>query len=264
MIKKISVYCIVLIALWGCEKEITLSLDQNQSMLVIDAAITDEAGPYYVKLTNSVAVSDNSKFPVVANATVIMKDNLGLSDTLKYMKDGIYSTKKLKGVYGNTYFLEVLLDGKKYTAQSTMPEKVMFDSLAINYLTIFSETQYSVIPIYTDPITFGNNYRFVQIINDTIDKTYNIFNDDLFNGNTIQIALNSDPDSLQIKLNDIVSVEMQCISSSTYLYYNTLRQIRGAGPGGGTTPSNPPSNIVGGALGLFSAHTVQRKKIQIK
>ena len=264
MIKKISVYFIVLIAVLGCEKEITLSLDQNQSMLVIDAAVTDEAGPYYVKLTNSVAVSDNSKFPAFANATVIMKDNLGFSDTLKYTKDGIYSTKKLKGVYGNTYFLEVLLDGKKYTAQSTMPEKVMFDSLAINYLTIFSETQYSVIPMYTDPITLGNNYRFVQIINDTIDKTYNIFNDNLFNGNNIQIALNSDPDSLQIKLNDIVSVEMQCISSSTYLYYNALRQIRGAGPGGGTTPSNPPSNIVGGALGLFSAHTVQRKKIQIK
>jgi hypothetical protein len=65
-------------------------------------------------------------------------------------------------------------------------------------------------------------------------------------------------------LNDFVSVEMQCISSPTYLYYYSLRQISGAGAGGGTTPSNPPSNIMGGALGLFSAHTVQRKKIQIK
>jgi hypothetical protein len=145
-----------------------------------------------------------------------------------------------------------------------MPEKVLLDSLSLNYLTIFSESQFSVIPVYTDPITFGNSYRFIQKINDTLDKTYYVFNDNLINGNINQRSLNSNTDSLTVKLNDWVSVEMQSISSPTYLYYYSLRQISGAGPGGGTTPANPPSNIVGGALGLFSAHTVQRKQIQIK
>lgn len=264
MLQKFGIYFIVFIAIWGCDKEITLPLDENQSMLVIDAVVTDEVGPYYVKLTKSVAVSAVSKFPEVSNALVIMKDNFGLSDTLKYTSNGLYLTNKIKGAYGNTYFLEVTLDGKKYTAQSTMPNKVPLDSLTINDLTIFSESQYSVIPMYTDPITIGNNYRFIQIINDTLDKTYYIFNDNLNNGNENQRPLNSNDDSLQVKLNDLVSVEMQCISSPTYLYYNSLRQIGGAGPGGGTIPANPPSNIVGGALGIFSAHTVQRKQIKIK
>ena len=264
MLKKYFGTILMGVFLLGCEKEITLPLDENQSMLVIDAVVTDEPGPYYVKLTKSVAVSAISKFPEVSNAKVIMKDNFGLTDTLKYTNKGIYLTNKIKGAYGYTYFLEVLLDGKKYTAQSTMPKKVLLDSLTINYFTFFSATQYSVIPMYTDPITMGNNYRFIQVINDTLDKTYHIFNDNLNNGKENQRPLNSDSDSLRVKLNDLVSVEMQCISSPTYLYYYSLRQIGGAGPGGGTTPSNPPSNIVGGALGIFSAHTVQRKQIQIK
>jgi hypothetical protein len=57
---------------------------------------------------------------------------------------------------------------------------------------------------------------------------------------------------------------MQCITRDTYLYYYTLNQQSGAGPGGGTTPSNPPSNIQGGALGIFSAHTKQLRVIAIK
>ena len=264
MLKKYFSAILMGVFLLGCDKEITLPLDENQSMLVIDAVVTDEVGPYYVKLTKSVAISAVSKFPEVSNALVIMKDNFGLSDTLKYTSKGLYLTNKIKGAYGNTYFLEVTLDGKKYTAQSTMPNKVPLDSLTINNLTIFSESQYSVIPMYTDPMTLGNNYRFIQVINDTLDKTYYVFNDNLINGNENQRPLNSNDDSLQVKLNDLVSVEMQCISNPTYLYYNSLRQISGAGPGGGTTPANPPSNIVGGALGLFSAHTVQRKQIQIK
>lgn len=251
--------------IWGCDKEITLPLDENQSMLVIDAVVTDEVGPYYVKLTKSVAVSAVSKFPEVSNALVIMKDNFGLSDTLKYTSKGLYVTNKIKGAYGNTYFLEITLDGKKYSAQSTMPNIVPLDSLTINNLTIFSKSQYSVIPMFTDPMTLGNYYRFFQVINDTIDKTYYLFNDNLINGKENQRPLNSnDDDSLKVKLNDLVWVEMQCISRPTYLYYYSLNEIGGAGPGGGTTPANPPSNIIGGALGLFSAHTVQRKQIQIK
>jgi hypothetical protein len=56
---------------------------------------------------------------------------------------------------------------------------------------------------------------------------------------------------------------MQCISQSAHLYFYTLNQQSGAGPGGGTAPSNPPNNINGGALGLFSAHSSQTKVVKI-
>jgi hypothetical protein len=106
--------------------------------------------------------------------------------------------------------------------------------------------------------------KYPILCQDLVAEFINHFNDNLINGNVNQRPLNSNSDSLTVKLNDWVSVEMQSISSPTYLYYYSLRQVSGAGPGGGTTPANPPSNIVGGALGIFSAHTVQRKQIQIK
>ena len=133
----------------------------------------------------------------------------------------------------------------------------------MNTFPINGETRYSIIPVYQDPIALGNSYRFIQKINDTIDNNYNIFNDNLNNGKINQRPLNNRNEDLAVKLNDSVAVEMQCISPSTYVYFYTLTQQSGAGPGGGTVPSNPPNNITGGALGLFSAHTTQTKAIKI-
>lgn len=264
MFKKYFITILLGLFLLSCEKEIQLPLDPNQSLLVIDGSITDEAGPYYLKLSKSNAISASSNFLAVTNALVIIKDNLGQVDTLKHDKEGIYKTNKIKGIYGNTYYLEVLVADKKYTANSTMPQKVPFDSLRINPFPINSEIRYNVIPVYKDPIQLGNSYRFIQKINDTLDQTFHVFNDNLNNGKENQRPIRGGSDSLEVKLKDIVAVEMQCITRPTYLYFYTLYQQSGAGPGGGTTPSNPPSNIVGGALGIFSAHTVQRKQILIK
>jgi hypothetical protein len=264
MLKKYFSTFLVGIFLIGCEKEIQLPLDPNQSLLVIDGSITDEAGPYYIKLSKSASISVSSNFLAITNATVIIRDNFGTVDTLLHEKEGRYKTKKIKGIYGNTYYLEVLAEDKKYSANSTMPPKVVFDSLRINPFTLNNEIRYSVIPVYTDPIQLGNSYRFIQKINDTLDQTFHVFNDNLNNGKENQRPLRGGSDSLKVKLKDIVAVEMQCITRPTFLYYYTLYQQSGAGPGGGTTPSNPPSNIIGGALGIFSAHTVQRKQIQIK
>jgi hypothetical protein len=37
----------------GCDKEISLVLDNNEPVLVIDGSITDQAGPYFVQLSMS-------------------------------------------------------------------------------------------------------------------------------------------------------------------------------------------------------------------
>jgi hypothetical protein len=263
MLHRISFFIIILFLI-GCDKEIQLPLDPNASLLVIDANITDEPGPYFVKLSKSIDISNTGGVPIVNNAIVIISDNRGQRDTLMQNNKGVYQTKKIKGLYGSTYFLEVSVEGKKYTASSTMPNKVSLDSLRINTFLVNGEIRYSIIPVYTDPILLGNSYRFIQKINDSLDQTFHVFNDNLNNGKVNQRPLRASSDSLQVKLKDVVSVEMQCITRPTYLYYYTLNQQTGAGPGGGTTPSNPPSNIVGGALGIFSAHTVERQSIVIK
>ncbi len=263
MLKQIILFFTV-VFLASCEKEIQLPLDPNASLLVIDGSITDQVGPYYVQISKSKAVDNTQNYPMVENARVIIFDNNGQRDTLTYTNKGIYQTNTIRGVYGNTYNLEISVDGKKYTASSTMSNKVPLDYLKINTFLVNGETRYSIIPVYTDPIQLGNSYRFIQKINDTLDQTFHVFNDNLNNGKANQRPLRGGYDSLKVKLNDIVSVEMQCITRPTYLYYYSLYQQSGAGPGGGTTPSNPPNNIQGGALGIFSAHTVQKMVVRVQ
>jgi len=258
------IFLLTIIIFIGCDKEIQLPLDPNASLLVIDGSITDEPGPYFVKLSKSTDIGNTNGNPLVNNASVIISDNQGIRDTLIQNINGLYQTKKIRGFYGNTYFLEVTVEGKKYTASSTMANKVPLDSLRINTFLVNGEIRYSIIPVYTDPIQLGNSYRFIQKINDSLDQTFHVFNDNLNNGKVNQRPIRAGSDSLQVKFKDLVKVEMQCITRPTYLYYYTLNQQGGAGPGGGTTPSNPPSNIVGGALGIFSAHTVERQSIFIK
>ncbi len=264
MQSKIILYLFLSVLLFSsCDKVITLPIEDNQSTVVIEANITDKLGPYSVKLSRSIDLNEANIYPAIENGTVVITDNTGIKDTLTYSKGGVYNTKLIKGVYGRTYFLEVTVDGKKYTAQSTMPYKVNLDSLRVNVFPINGKNQYSIIPGFTDPLELGNCYRFIQKINDTLDKNYNIFNDNLNNGKVNQRPLNNGNKDLTIKVLDFVSVEMQCISASANLYYYSLSQQSGAGPGGGTAPTNPPNNISGGALGLFSAHTSQTKVILI-
>ena len=254
-------FCAILLI--GCDKEISLVLDNNEPVLVIDGSITDQAGPYFVQLSMSTPVGNPTRVVGVNNARVIITDQLGVKDSLQLVSNGLYRTQKIKGIEGGTYNLEVMVDQKKYTASASMPQKVNLDSLRINTFPFNGEIRYSVIPVYADPIAIGNSYRFIQKINDTLDPTFHVFNDNLNNGKVNQRPLRSGDDNLKIKPKDNVFVEMQCISITSYTYYYSLNLQSGAGPGGGTAPSNPPSNIEGGALGIFSAHTVQRKSIRI-
>jgi hypothetical protein len=52
---------------------------------------------------------------------------------------------------------------------------------------------------------------------------------------------------------DSVTIEMHCIDKPVYDYYYSLGNRDNS-----ATPANPVSNIVGGALGYFSAHTVRK------
>jgi hypothetical protein len=50
---------------------------------------------------------------------------------------------------------------------------------------------------------------------------------------------------------------MRCIDKGAYDYFYSLDQITSTN-GNSATPANPVSNISGGALGYFSAHTVRK------
>ncbi|MBP9187068.1 MAG: DUF4249 domain-containing protein [Bacteroidia bacterium] len=258
-IKTFTQIIIATIALSSCEKVIDLDLKDVESKLVVEANITNQPGPYFVKLTKSIPFDESSIYPEVNDALVIISDEAGQSDTLNYTSNGVYKTNTTQGIEGRSYYLKIVAEGKTYTATSTMPQKVILDNIGISVLQFGGQNNNVLFPEYTDPIKKGNNYNFVVTINGVKNKTYLLWNDNTNNGLPNQRPIGGP--GIDIKTGDNVIVEMQCIDSNVYDYYFTLSQMAGNGPGGGTTPTNPPNNITGGALGLFSAHTTESKDV---
>lgn len=260
-----NIFNILFIALLftSCEKVIDLEYKGNQSRLVIEGNISNEPGPYVVKITKSIGLSESGAYPAIDNAQVMIRDDAGNSETLVPQGSGAYATAVLEGVEGRTYTLTVVVDGQTYTAQSTMPQYVPFDSIKVGQVSIGGDIEYQLIPVYEDAIVKGNNYRFVLSKNDKLFNQHMIQNDVLRNGLVNNLRLEMDDEKLDLQPGDRVTLQMQCVDATVALYYTTLALMGDTGPGGGTTPNNPPNNISNGALGVFSAHTVEVRSVTI-
>lgn len=260
-----NILSLIIIALLftSCEKIVDLDYKSNQSKIIIEGNITNEVGPYYVKITKSLSLTDTTAYPTIDNVIVTINDDAGNSEILSPQGSGVYQTTTLEGVEGRTYTLTVDVDEQTYTAQSTMPLKVPFDSISVEEVKLGGDIEYNFIPVYKDPEEEGNNYRFEMSLNYNLISQHLVLNDVINNGlvNTLKLEINDD--DLEFKAGDLVSIEMQCIDKNVSLYYTALALMADNGPGGGTTPNNPPNNISNGALGVFSAHTVETKDVTI-
>lgn len=264
MKKILAILPLITILFASCEKEVDVDLNDSDPQIVIEGEITDQPGPYFVRISKSVNFSNSNTYPSVSGAIVSISDDNGNVDRLTEVENGLYRTNTTVGASGKTYNLSVSINNINYSAISTMPQKVMLDSLKFDrFRTPDGKDNYTTIPVYNDPITNGNNYRFLMTVDGVKDKTYYVDNDIIGNGITNVRGL-INPDN-EVALNSSIKFEMRCIDEPTYLYFNSLSQISGGGPGGGVTPSNPPNNIKGGkALGFFAAYTTQSITQQVK
>ena len=226
--KQLLILIASLMLLTGCEKEIVLNLDDKSGSIVVEGNVTDQPGPYFVRIRKSVAFTEANQYPQIGDATVIISDNTGQADTLQYVADGIYKTTHLVSAPGNTYTLSIRTGGMSYTAQSTMPRPVKLDSLKQGSFSFGGEATYNVRPVFTDPLPLGNRYLFLLSVNGNVQKTLETFSDNVNNGmvnqrNLIVPTINDE----NAKIGDTIHVEMQSITPDMYTYYNALIQISG-------------------------------------
>lgn len=258
---KISLFSIALISLNACQQVIDIDLNETNSQYVIIGNIADDNNPCKVEITKTVNFSETNNFPAVEGAIVTLSDDNSNKEILTETKPGIYESKTIKGIIGRTYTLTITHQGNTFTARSKMADATpIFDVKFIedafggpgngnDTLPIFR-----AIPLHPDKPNVKNFYRYIQTINDVEDKSFLIRNDNLSDG-----KLNAQPlfsFDAPIHRGDKYHLKLMNIDEANYTYLFSLNQSSGNGPGGGTTPSNPPSNISGGALGYFSAYSV--------
>ena len=267
--KKIKDYfnlVIILVLLSGfysCQKVINVDLNSSSPKLVIDAAVSDQPGPYIITLSQTVNFSQDNTFPPVTGAKIVIRDNAGTIDSLTEIHPGTYRTSIIQGVPGRTYTLTVNVSGTIYSAISTMPPPVNIDTLTLK--NSFNGSRKIITLSFHDPGGIDNYYHVVEKVTNLypvdgkiiLPTLGSVHTDRLSDGTEIFYSPGgSQPDLVS---GDTVQVFLQCVDKNVYNFFRTAQQNGSSS----TTLSNPVTNISNGALGYFSAYSVRSKQIVI-
>lgn len=251
-----------LTGLIACKKVIDIKLKESDTKYVIEGTITNEPGSCKVFLSKTNPFYADNNFPEVSGAIVRISDN-GTEHTLTEISAGVYENNSLTGVPGHHYQLSVSVGGQNFSATCTMPQPVVLDTLYISPGP-FGQFKFATIA-YTDPAGINNGYRFVQYVNGAKDPRIFWENDEFTDGEKVEDQLDTGVDKKDdprnIKSGDLVMIEMLTLDEAIYKYWYSLRTGGGDGTGNVIAPANPLSNITGGALGYFSAHTINRRSV---
>lgn len=134
----------------------------------------------------------------------------------------------------------------------TMPIPIVLDSLHTKPTAFGDGTD--IVALYDDPVGQGNFYHLVLTVQDSLSKEIYLHNDKINKGATVTHVLNNDID---INTGDTITVKLHCIDTDVYDFYYSLDQ---ALKQNSAVISNPKTNIRGGAMGYFCAHTVRVRR----
>jgi hypothetical protein len=258
----------VIIALFSsCQKVIDVNIENAEPKYVVEAIVTDNPGESKVLLSSTKNVSEDNNFPGISGAVVTITDNAGTVTMFTETTAGKYESSDFTGVVGKTYSLQVKVDGETFTGSSTMPQKINLDTLFISNEILFGETRKLANIAYQDPAGKGQAYRYVQYINGKKSEPIFVNNDDYSDGKYVETKLwylvdDDENKDEEIKTGDTVMIDMLCVDPAVYKYWYSANQSA-TGNSQSASPANPVTNISGGALGYFSAHTLQTKTVVV-
>jgi hypothetical protein len=251
----------------SCDKVIDIDLNDAEKKYVIEGFITDQAGQCQVTITETKNFDEDNNFPLVSGASVSITDNnTGIVTTLAEESPGMYKHASLAGVNGKTYTLHVRINGDDFTASSTMPQLVNMDTIYTTTENFFNEEIKLANIEYDDPAGVRNYYKFVRYRNGIKTKQTFINDDDLTDGRhtTTQLFVDdNETEEDKLENGDTVKIDMLCIDAAVHKYWFSLEQSA-TGETQSAAPANPVTNLKGGALGYFSAHTCQSKVMVVQ
>jgi hypothetical protein len=256
----ISISTLIITFLSSCEKVIDLELKDSEPVVVIYGDINDQTDNQYVRISRTYSFTEPNKFNAVTGARVIVTTQAGSVINYSEITPGVYQSPKFRGRTGVSYTLDVTVDGKKFTAVSTMPQKVILDSLNFREVSFFGKNSLHLVANFLDPKDIQNQYRYVLSVKSKVVE--DVVSEDRFNdGNTVANTIYHELNDLEP--GDDIELDLQCIDRNVYRYYYAFGQYLGEG-GPPVAPANPPSNISNGALGIFSVHTSSKRIAKVK
>jgi hypothetical protein len=265
----------------SCVKEVNIPVEAMESRLVLKC-LFDNNSKFNVRLSQSVPAIKNIN-ALVSGATVILRCDDQVADTLEEIQPGIYQSN-IFAEFGKNYQITSSANGFETitSAISYLPEKCIIisaqitDSVAADETEIVSEIkiQFNDLPEYNDfydiKVSYINdedttNIRFYRgyyadigkepvLINEGLLKYYPsslIFSDALFNGETYTLIANP-----TYREYDVMII-LRHITMDYYNYLKTLTyHINSVDYSlwGSAEPINVRSNIENG-FGIFAGYS---------
>jgi hypothetical protein len=264
MTNKLYILVVLALIITSCKKVVDIDLNEANPRIVVDAQIhfadTLPNGFAYLHLHMTSSFYELKPFNIIDSADVKIIDKNGLGYKLSQNKEGIYINTNLpKAGFGDSYKLNISVNGKIISANSTIARPVKIDSL--NYkIDDFGPHQgdgYVVTCFFMDPPNEVNYYYLKIMYRGEYQYGYFLTRDDGFDGKQISYAFFRN----KFVETGKVQVELYTIDEASFEYYKVLAMMEQGGMS--TAPGNPPSNIEGDAIGLFNASFVDTKIIYI-
>lgn len=197
-IKKLLFFLFSICTLSSCIKPYIAKTDKYDTLLVVDGIVTDMPGPYTIKLSKTTKIIQFSPLQPYTNCRVELSDNVGTSEVLKEVSDGVYQTDSLNGMQG-------IID-RQYKLSITTPNGEVYESVAqrlskgVGIKSVYAELETKSNPgregyqfyIDTDLPSAANNYYLWQM-----ESTYKFTVDFSIlyyysGGNTLHPMINKD------------------------------------------------------------------------
>lgn len=257
---------------FSCTEKIDLQLAQlNEPVLIVDATIDDRSTADTVILNYSSNYYEGGLPEAETNAlvTVTYNDSVYVFTHL-VEKPGYYISPVGFSPQPNAlYVLNINAKGKLYSGSSYMYPVPTIDSIGQRRLDedlFVGGGQIELTISFQDPPNMRNFYLFREAVNDTfyyknLADYGSLIDDFILDGQYADLI----PYGLfDYEMGDTIELYIHSLDQTGYDIYNALLTESEFKGGFFDSPSNNvPSNINGGARGLFLTHAINSKKIVI-
>ncbi len=263
--------------IWSCDEPYTIETDQQDPQIIVEALLTNEFKQHFVKISETTDFYASGQTPTVSDATVLITDDRG--NSFIYAEDqedpGRYLSEiPFQGEVGVTYSLVIVINGQTISSSETMLRVTTIDSLTYSideeekkYLEdhgigrgrYYEVLLYTKEPQDTEDYYLFKFYRNGEILNYDGEDIY-YADDEVIQENIDGIVFND-----WYSKDEVAGIEMYSLSRNAFLFYADL-EITLNNDGGlfSPLPTNPRTNLVGNALGLFQVSAIASEEITIK
>jgi len=237
----------LLFMLCSCEEKIQVDLITETPKVVIESYITNQEGPLFVKISKSQDFFNQSNFSSVNNADVQI-EYLSAKEKLSERGDGYYVSSKIKGIPGTDYKLQITSENETFNASVQLPNSVPIDTVYFQP-GLFRNDSLNICIEFKDPAITENYYRIKLYRNRRYAVNDYFLMTDAFSDGKKMVA----PIYYRyFAPKDTVLVQLFNLERNTWKYFKGLSEAIQQGVNS-QAPGNPPTNLSGGALGIFGA-----------